>query len=128
MAHALLHSRCPLWATDVVVVTAEEDAVFMKNLPTNLVVEHDFHPETIEQLASLRDIRLGLAKKQLANVDATLNELINRGLIECKDMAAMKVELESELLDRIKNLEKRSDTVTSNDVYFDELSLYVDLI
>lgn len=99
-----------------------------KNQSTNLIVEHEFHPETVEQLSSLRDIRLGLAKKQLANVDGTLNELISRGLIECKDVEAMRVELKNELLDRIKNLEQRSENLSSNDVYFDELSLYVDLI
>lgn len=93
--------------------------------PTNFIVEHHLDDETIEQLNTVRDIRLALARKQLAEIDNTMAELISRNLITADDIAEMRQELEQELLEKIAHLEERQG---SEHVYFDELSLYVDLI
>jgi hypothetical protein len=95
-------------------------------MKSRLILDHDFHPKTVAELQLLRDIRLALAKKQMMNIEDTLDQLISRKLINPTDRTQAKVELESELRDRIVMLEQRYEG--EEDIHADDISLYVDLI
>lgn len=98
----------------------------MKFSTTSLVIEHDFDAQTLEELQTLRETRLGLAEKQYKNAEVTIDELIARGLVEKSERASYLDELKEELANKIKTLSERA--YKDNVVYIDEILLYSDLI
>ncbi len=93
---------------------------------SKLVIEQDFHPQTVAELQILRDIRLALAKKQLAQIDATLDQLVSRNLIREDERHLARKDLEIELIERIHSLEQRDSEM--EEIHSDEIALYVDII
>lgn len=89
---------------------------------SSVVIEHGFDKEMLEQIDSLRMIRLNLAEKMLKDLDATAAALKERGLID----AAETEELRQEATDRVKTLKARMGR--PDVVWADEVSLYVDLL
>ncbi len=98
----------------------------MKVETTSLVIEHDFDTQTLEELQTLRETRLGLAEKQYKDAEQTIDQLISRGLIEKAERASYLEELKEELAKKIKTLSERA--YDNNVVYIDEVLLYSDLI
>lgn len=98
----------------------------MQNSSTAVIIQHDFDQQTLEELKILRATRIDLVKKQLADVEGTIIELIARGLLEKESKAESIKELKLELTTKLKDLEARQNQ--SNTVYFDEILLYTDLI
>jgi hypothetical protein len=94
---------------------------------TSLVIEHQFDETTIEELNTLRDIRLGLAQKQLKDPVSTVDELVRRGLITSKERNACLQLLQEELEKKLSVLRARSQE-SDKTFYFDEIGLYSDLI
>jgi hypothetical protein len=59
-------------------------------------------------------------------LEMTLDQLVSRNLILADERDLARKDLEQELRDRIVTLEQRD--VEMQDIYADEISLYVDLI
>ena len=88
----------------------------------NVVFEHTFDKSTLEQILSLRSLRLSMAEGMLRDLSRTSTALIERGLID----NVSQDELQQELMTKISNLRLRVNE--PNVVYADELDLYVDLL
>lgn len=90
---------------------------------SSLVIEHNFDPAMLEQIDTLRTIRLNLAEKMLSELDVTSKALSERGLLDgdCDHEA-----LRQELTERVETL--RSRMQQPKVIYADEISLYVDLL
>lgn len=86
------------------------------------IISKNFDPTMIEQIDTLRTIRLTMAENMLRDLSKTADELVARGLMEQRDDGALKKELQ----DRISILKER---MTRPDVVFaDEISMYVDML
>ena len=93
----------------------------------HVVFEHQFDQDTLDEFASLRLIRLGIAERQLANLDETLDELVERGLLESTRKENSKRELKSELTQKVNLLRVRN--VEAQDIIFlDEVEFYLKVI
>ena len=88
----------------------------------NVVFEHPFDKSTLEQLVSLRSLRLSMAETMLRDLSKTSAALMDRGLVD----NFSQDEHRQELMTRISNLRLRLNE--PNVVYADELDLYVDLL
>jgi hypothetical protein len=93
---------------------------------TQLVIEHDFDSETIEELKTLRSIRLALAKKQLKEAEETIDQMIARNLIPANEKREYLNELKIELQTKIDQLRNRE--CDDGLIYFDEIELYTKLL
>lgn len=92
---------------------------------SSLVIEHDFDDDIIEQIDTLRTIRLGLAEKMLSQINATADALSASG-IASPNMQIDQLELKRELQIKISTLKER---LKRRDVIFeDELNFYADLL
>jgi hypothetical protein len=89
-----------------------------------ILVDHDLDAQTLEELATLRDARIGLAEKQLCDVDTTVSELINRRLIPDGDRRVYADLLRAELTQKIAFLKSIGDEVLSAD----DLAFYCDML
>jgi hypothetical protein len=89
----------------------------------SVVIEHNFDKGMLEQIDSLRTIRLNLAERMLQDMEKTAIELETRGLVAG---AVDKGELQSELMSQISTLRER--LLRPVVVYSDEISLYADLV
>ena len=92
-----------------------------------VVFEHEFDPETLAEVKSLRLIRLCIAEKQLANISETLSEMVKRGLVQGPDTSNTLMELSGELKSKIKLLRSRTSG-ENNAVYLDEIEFYLKLV
>jgi uncharacterized protein YpbB len=95
--------------------------------PSSFVIEANLDAQTLEELKTLREIRLGLVKKQLAEAEETIEELVRRELIPADEKLEYLDELKEELAAKITLLSGRAGK-SSNMIHFDELELYVDLL
>lgn len=89
----------------------------------SVVFEHKFDKPMLDQIETLRTVRLNLAEKMLQNVENTAFELSARGIV--KDAVAPD-ELRYELQSQIANL--RSRLKHPDVVYADEINLFSDLL
>ena len=93
----------------------------------HVVFEHKFDQDTLDEFSSLRLIRLGIAEKQLANLDETLDDLVERGYLESSRKENSKKELKSELTEKINTLRVRN--LEAQDLIFlDEVEFYLKVI
>jgi len=96
------------------------------NTPDALNLSDHLSPDLIEELDTLREMRLGLAKKQLSEAESTIDQLIDRGLIAAHERVELLDELKIELTDKIANLNDRDQE--SNQVSFDDIDFYLDML
>ena len=88
----------------------------------SVVFEHNFDQAMLDQIDTLRTLRLNLAEQMLADMERTSQELKERGLAADMDADELRTELES----RIAQLRER---LQRPDVVFaDEIDFYVDLL
>lgn len=88
----------------------------------SLIVEQTFDKELLEQIGSLRCVRLSMAENMLKGLDETAQALERRGLAADVD----KNELRKELQERIATLRER--LLRPDIIFADEIELYADLI
>ena len=93
----------------------------------HVVFEHDFDREPLEEFASLRLIRLGIAEKLLGNIDGTLDDLVARGLLEADHKEASRKELKSELTQKV-NLLRIRNSQANELVFLDEVEFYLKVV
>jgi glycerol-3-phosphate cytidylyltransferase-like family protein len=93
---------------------------------TAVVFEHHFDPELLEQIESLRTVRLNLAEKMLSDLPKTITDLKAQGLAHGNVPEIDERELRRELEDKVSMLRSRIENPEV--VYADEISFYVDLI
>lgn len=93
---------------------------------TSVVFEHQFDEELLDQIESMRSVRLNLAVKMLSDLPKTINDLKTRGVTLGHEPTIDEDELRMELEDKIEMLRSRIDT--PDVIYADEISFYVDLI
>jgi hypothetical protein len=86
------------------------------------IFSKNFDPGILEQIDTLRTIRLTMAENMLRDLSKTADELVARGLMEQRDDGALKKELQ----DRISVLKERMSR--PDVVYADEISMYVDML
>ena len=91
-----------------------------------VIFNQDFDSDTLAELSSLRFVRLGLAERQLANLDQTVTELVRRGLVPAGNIETCKSELRDELTGKVALLKSR--TSENKMVYADEIEFYLKLI
>jgi len=92
---------------------------------TAVVFEHQFDEELLEQIESLRTVRLSLAEKMLSDLPKTMADLKAQGF-DTGGPEINESELRSELEDKVTML--RSRIQNPEVIYADEISFYVDLI
>lgn len=90
----------------------------------SVVFKHNFDKAMLDQIDTLRTVRLNMAEKMLREIDKVSEELRTRGLVGPNGVD--KNELKAELTDRIKTLRARLQR--PDVVYTDEVSLYADLL
>jgi hypothetical protein len=91
----------------------------------SVVIEHGFDKALLEQIDTLRTIRLGLAEKMLHEIDATADALAELGLVDGRDKID-RAELRKELQDRVTLLRERLKN--PGVIFEDEISLYAELL
>lgn len=87
------------------------------------VFEHSLDEAILEQIDTLRTIRINIAESMLLNLPVTSKELYNRGILE-EDADAM--DLKRELEERIVLLKSR--LAEPHIIYVDEIKLYMNLV
>jgi hypothetical protein len=92
----------------------------------SVVFQHNFDRDMLDQIDSLRMIRLNMAEKMLADLEGTCAQLSERGLIEGAMDSVPTHELREELVERVATLKSRLER--PDVVYADEISLYADLL
>ena len=73
-------------------------------------VQDQIDPEVIEDLNSIRQQRLTLARSQLFNLNATLEQMIERGLVSISspdDRLQVLADLECLLKEKVKDIAQR---------------------
>jgi hypothetical protein len=88
-----------------------------------VVLKQNFDRSMLDQIDTLRTIRLNLAERMLRDLQKTTTDLQERGL--AGDTIDVD-ELRRELTERVTTLRERIQR--PDVVYSDELSLYVDLL
>lgn len=91
----------------------------------SVIIEHGFDKSLLEQIDTLRTIRLGLAENMLQEIDSTVTALTELGLVDDRE-ALDRAELRKELQARIEVL--RSRMKNRDVIYEDEINFYVDLL
>lgn len=87
------------------------------------IINQELDPLMIDQIETLRTIRLNLAETMLKDLPKTFDQLIQRGLMET---VAEIDELRRELTKKVELL--RTRLLHPTVVYEDELNLYLDLV
>jgi hypothetical protein len=85
-------------------------------------VQDQIDPEVIEDLNSIRQQRLTLARSQLFNLNATLEQMIERGLVSISspdDRLQVLADLECLLKEKVKDIAQRLAHPTH--IYEDEI-------
>lgn len=88
----------------------------------SVVFEHSFDRAMLEQIDTLRTVRLNLAEKMLKDLAHTAAELTGRGLSTQVSTDELRQELQGRI-DQLRQRLQRPDVV-----FADEIDLYVDLI
>ncbi len=88
----------------------------------SVILKQNFDKGMLDQIDTLRTIRLNLAEKMLRELSHTAAELAARGLWDKADEGELKRELQDKIATLRERL-KRPDVV-----YSDEISMYVDMI
>ena len=88
------------------------------------IFKHSFDKAMLDQIDTLRTVRLQMAEKMLREIDKVSEELKTRGLVGPGGVD--KAELRAELTSRIKTMQERLKRPEV--VYSDEISMYVDLL
>lgn len=91
-----------------------------------VVFNHTFDYETLEQLRTLRSTRLTLAENMLTNLHDTAEQLQTRGLVDGDLSGEEFLALEEELQTRVTEMRER--LANPEMIYADELTLFTDLI
>jgi hypothetical protein len=89
----------------------------------SVVLKHNFDRAMLDQIDTLRTIRLNLAERMLSDLQKTTADLQERGL--AGDRVDVD-ELRKELIERVTTLRERIQR--PDVVYSDEINLYVDLL
>ena len=92
----------------------------MNNAPAPF--DREFDQGMLEQLGTLRILRLNMAENLLKNLDATSEQLVARGLIAAVDQG----ELRQELTERIRMIRER--LAQPERIYSDEIAFYDELV
>ena len=93
------------------------------NIPLNS--DQTMDEEAVSQLQTLRSIRLQLAVQQFADLDQTISELKDRGIMEPSEDHFFRARLRTALSQKIEMLQARMEA--GNTVYPDEVHLFVDV-
>jgi len=93
------------------------------DLGSPTILDHELDPLMLDQIDTLRTIRLNLAETMLSDLPRTSEELVYRGLVHS---AAEVDEIRKELLLKIDLL--RSRIQNPRVIYADELDLYLHLL
>lgn len=89
----------------------------------SVVFEHKFDKSMLEQIETLRTVRLDLKEKMLKNVENTAFELAARGIVtDTVSPEELRFELQAQIND-LRNRLKHPDVV-----YADEIDLFTDLL
>jgi hypothetical protein len=90
-----------------------------------IIFEHDFDPQTITELEELRSVRLGLAERQLNEVEKTASSLQSQGLDASCDDHLFMTGLRNELEGKISLLK---DRINQRGVFYtDEVMFYLSI-
>ena len=81
-----------------------------------------FDQAMLEQLGTLRILRLNMAETLLKNLSVTTEQLLARGLVEAVDQS----ELRQELVERIRTMRER--LAHPERIYVDEVDFYDELV
>lgn len=106
------------------VVEPEKESPPMET--ASIVLDHKIDPQLVEEIESLRIIRLSLAEKLLQDFQGTVSELKSRGLIDDEATSEDLVEIRSGLNEKVVRLRERS--ANKGVVFLDEIELYMNLI
>ena len=87
------------------------------------ILDQELDPMMIDQIDTLRTIRLNLAETMFNDLPRTSEELIHRGLVHS---AAEAEEIRNELLRKIEVLRSRIENPRV--IYVDEVDLYLHLL
>lgn len=109
-----------------VAVNAAVDKESIKMEIASVIFEHGFDQGLLEQINTLRCMRLDMAEKMLLDLEGTSRELKRRGLVGVEDVSVSKDDLRGEILSRITTLKERMNRPEV--VFADEISLFVDLL
>lgn len=93
----------------------------------SIVFECPVDEETMKSMLDLRSMRLSIAKEQLRNIKRTVEELIERGLLEANERQTYADELRLALKDKVASLEVRARS-GKEVVYADEIEMYLELL
>lgn len=92
----------------------------------SVVFDVNLDDELLENIGSLRALRLEALNKQLSDIDSTLDFLEKQGALSSKERMTYRHAVQFEISEKIKAVEARvSDSET---VYSDELELYLELL
>jgi hypothetical protein len=104
----------------VAVVAVVED---VEMATASVVFKQDVDHEMMQDIVTLRSVRVALAERQLSDLDGTMNELVKRGLLGQREASSQRLSVASELQDKIQTLRER---VGKSDVIFaDELEFFL---
>lgn len=99
----------------------------MLHSPKNsLIIECELDAGTLEVVRDLRRMRLEIAKKQLADAEDTISELLVRGLIAEGEQNDYRASLRGTLTQKIQELEARNRQ--DHAVFADEIEFMVSLM
>jgi len=98
----------------------------MEIASANVVFEHGFEAATVEEIETIRSVRLVYAEKMLMNVEATVKQLNKRGAKDDQGQSFSVETVRAELSERVKMLRSRLEQ--SNVIFADEIELYVDIL
>ena len=92
----------------------------------NVVFEHGFDAATLEDIVTLRRVRLNFTEKLLSSLDWTVEKLGAKGHRDENGRPFEQQAIAAELKERIATLRQRLEN--SDAIYADEIELYADLI
>ena len=92
----------------------------------SVVFDVNLDNELLENIGSLRALRLEALNKQLTEIDSTLDFLELQGALSKEERVTYRYAVQYEIAEKIKMVESR---VRDNEtVYSDELELYLELL
>lgn len=90
----------------------------------NTAINKTISTETYEEVTGLRNIRQVMLEAQLADLDGTIDQMIQRGLLDESDRETCRDELAHELMIKLATNNNRMEE--DSHMYGDEIALYVD--
>ena len=91
-----------------------------------VVFEHGFDAATVEDIVTLRRVRLNFSEKLLSSLDWTMERLGAKGHTDENGRPFEQHAIAAELRERISTLRQRLEN--SDAIYADELELYAELM